>query len=344
MKHLAFLMHKGFEGRFRVKEFIPAFESRGVSVSLLRIPERPLDRVRLYRTLSRYDLVIVQRKLLGFLDLTLVRRFARKFVFDYDDAIMFRSSRHKTPRSPGRERKFRRMVRAADGVIAGNSYLAEQAARWTGGEKIYIIPTVVDTGEYDVKEYGAGDSDTGGEDFVVGWIGTGGNLPYLKSIAPAVARVAERQGGVSLKIVCDEFFEMEGLSVIKKTWRPEDVSRDLVSFDVGVMPISDDHWTRGKCGLKVVQYLAAGVPAIVSPVGVNRDLVVPEETGLWASDLDEWERAIETLVLDKRRGGGRGREMGLSGRRRVEERFSLGSVAPRYLAILSDIAGASRES
>ena len=344
MKNLAFLMHKGFEGRFRVKEFIPAFEARGVSVSLLRIPKHPLERVRLYRSLSRYDLVIVQRKLLGYSDLMLVRRFSRKFVFDYDDAIMFRSSRHKTPRSPGRERKFRRMVRTADGVIAGNSYLAQQAARWTSRKKIHVIPTVVDTDEYDVKDYQADKTGQRAGDYIVGWIGTSGNLPYLRSIAPAVVRGAEKHGGVFLKIVCNEFFEMEGLSVIKKTWRPEDVSRDLVSFDVGVMPISDDHWTRGKCGLKVVQYLASGVPAIVSPVGVNRDLVVPEETGLWASDLDEWERAIEMLVLDKRRGGTKGEEMGLSGRRCVEVRFSLRSEAPRYLAILSDIAGASQEA
>jgi glycosyltransferase involved in cell wall biosynthesis len=343
MKTLAFLMHKGFEGRFRVKEFIPAFEAVGVSVDLLRIPRRPLGRARLYRTLSRYDLVIVQRKLLGRLDLMLVRRFSKKFVFDFDDAIMFRSSRHKNPRSPGRERMFRRMVRAADGVIAGNSYLAEQAARWTHREKIHIIPTVVDTDEYGVKDYPAKTAGGGGEEFIVGWIGTGGNLPYLRAVAPSVARVARKHGGVSLKIVCDEFFEMEDLPVIKKAWRPEDVSRDLMSFDAGVMPITDDHWTRGKCGLKVVQYLASGVPAIVSPVGVNRDLVVPGETGLWASDLDEWERAVETLVLDKRRGGKKGEEMGRSGRRRVEEQFSLGSVAPRYLAILSDIADTPQE-
>ena len=236
------------------------------------------------------------------------------------------------------------MVRTADGVIAGNSYLAEQAARWTSREKIHIIPTVVDTDEYDVKDHQASKKDKGEGDFIVGWIGTGGNLPYLRSIAPAVARVAEKHGGVSLKIVCDEFFEMEGLPVIKKIWRPEDVSRDLMSFDVGVMPIFDDHWTRGKCGLKVVQYLASGVPAIVSPVGVNRDLVAPGETGLWASDPDEWERAIDTLVLDKRRGGDRAREMGLSGRRCVEERFSLKTQAPRYLAILSQIADAPRKA
>ncbi|MBN1882146.1 MAG: glycosyltransferase family 4 protein [Deltaproteobacteria bacterium] len=344
MKTLAFLMHKGFEGRFRVKEFIPAFEKAGVSVSLLRIPRHPLKRMKLYRSLSRYDLVIVQRKLLGYVDLMLVRCFSRKFVFDFDDAIMYRSSRHTNPRSPGRERKFRRMVKNADGVIAGNSYLAERAAEWTTREKIHIIPTVVDTDEYDVKDHQADTTGREGVDFIVGWIGTRGNLSYLRAIAPAVARVARKHGGVSLKIVCDEFFEMEGLTVIKKTWRPEDVSRDLVSFDAGVMPISEDHWTRGKCGLKVVQYLASGVPAIVSPVGVNRDLVVPGETGLWASDLDEWERAVEMLVLDKRRGGTRGREMGLSGRRRVEERFSLGSVAPRYLAILSDIADSSRDA
>jgi glycosyltransferase involved in cell wall biosynthesis len=328
MNKLAFLMHKGFEGRFRVKEFIPFFEKHGVSVDLLRVPDRPIDRLKTFRSLSNFDVVIIQRKLLTALDLFFVRRHAKRIIFDFDDAIMYRSSRHKDQDSPQRMRRFARMVGFVDAVTAGNSYLAEHAARFIDPDRVFIMPTVVDIDEYGVKDY-TGTSD----EFIIGWIGSASTLHYLEEIAPAIARAALRVKNLKLKIICDRFFDYKGLDVIKKTWRPEDVSDDLMSLDVGVMPISDDPWTRGKCGFKVVQYLAAGVPAIVSPVGINRDLIIPEKTGLWAGNDDEWEKMIVRMAEDRDMRA----KMGLSGRKHVEEHFSLQKAAPRYLEILSRI-------
>ena len=101
------------------------------------------------------------------------------------------------------------------------------------------------------------------------------------------------------------------------------------------MPIKDDLWARGKCGLKVVQYLAAGVPAVVSPVGLNRDLAIPDKTGLWAVNIDDWTNKISELIDDPKKR----MKMGLAGRKLVEKKFSLQAQAPRYLAILKKIAG-----
>jgi glycosyltransferase involved in cell wall biosynthesis len=325
MKSLAFLMHKNFEGRFRVKEFIPFFEQNGVSVRLVRVPEGPAARVRTLWSLRDFDVVVIQRKLLTPFDLFLVRRWTKRVIFDFDDAIMYRSSRHKNQSSRQRMKRFANMIRSVDAVTAGNSYLAEQAARFIDRDRIFIVPTVVDVTEYGVKDY-THDSN----EFIVGWIGSSSTLHYLASIAPALQKAAGRLDNLRLKIVCDRFIDIDGVQVIKKPWRPEDVSEDLTSFDVGVMPISDDPWTRGKCGLKVVQYLAAGVPAIASPVGINRDLVVPGETGLWAETLDDWEERFITLARDKDLRV----KMGRAGRRLVEERFSLQETAPRYLEIL----------
>jgi len=330
MKQIAFLMHKSFQGRFRVKEFIPFFKKHGVKVELVRVSENILSRYRNYKRLSDFDLVIVQRRLLSPIDLLLVRYFSKKMLFDFDDSIMYRSSRHDNHHSWSKMKKFKSMIITVDGVIAGNIYLKNEASKFISPEKIYVIPTIVDLKEYSIKNY-----DKVKKDFIIGWIGTSGNLHYLKSIAPALEKLNRKYGNIKLKIVCDGFFELNNIEVIKKTWSPEDVEDDLKSFDVGVMPIADDLWTRGKCGLKIVQYLAAGIPAVVSPVGLNRDLAIPGKTGFWADGIDEWTDKISELVdnPDKRI------KMGLAGRKLVEEKYSLQAQAPRYLAILRKIAG-----
>lgn len=333
MKRLAFLMHKGFEGRFRVKEFIPYFEENGVDVSLVRVPGGIVKRLATFRSLRDFDVVIIQRKLLTALDLFFVRRYAKKTVFDFDDAIMYRSSRHKNQYSRGRMRKFKNMMRSVDAVFAGNSYLAELAAKFTPSDKIHIFPTVVDLDEYGVKDH----KKYGGRNhgFTVGWIGTSTNLHYLKSIGPALEELAEKYGDVKLKIVCDEFFDLNGIEVIKKDWRPEEVEADLMSFDVGIMPLTDDIWARGKCGFKVVQYLATGVPAVAAPVGINKDLVIDGDTGFGAQNHDGWVNGLSRLYENR----GLVEKMGLSGRRLVEKDFSLQAVAPRYLEVLRKITG-----
>jgi len=330
MKQIAFLMHKSFQGRFRVKEFIPFFKKHGIKVELVRVSENILSRYRNFRRLSDFDMVIVQRKLLSPIDLFFVRHFAKKMVFDFDDSIMYRSSRHDNHHSWSKMNKFKSMMRTVDGVIAGNTYLKHEASRFISPEEIYVMPTIVDLEEYSVKNYGRKNKD-----FIIGWIGTSGNLHYLKSIAHALEKLNDKYKNIKLKIVCDDFFDLNNIEVIKKIWRPEDVEEDLKSFDVGVMPIKDDLWTRGKCGLKVVQYLAAGVPAVVSPVGLNRDLAIPGKTGLWADDIDDWTDKISELIDNRKKR----MNMGLAGRKLVEEKYSLQAQAPRYLAILRKIAG-----
>jgi glycosyltransferase involved in cell wall biosynthesis len=333
MKRLAFLMHKGFEGRFRVKEFIPYFERNGVDVSLIRVPKGGIKRLSTFKTLRDFDVVIIQRKLLTVLDLFFVRRYAKKTIFDFDDAIMYRSSRHKNQHSGGRMRKFRNMMKSVDAVFAGNSYLAKKAEKFISPDRIHIFPTVVDLDEYGIKNYGDNRGE-GNSDFIIGWIGTFTNLHYLKSIGPALEEFANRYKNVKLKIVCDKFFDLDGIEVIKKRWKPEDVEDDLMSFDVGVMPLADDIWTRGKCGFKVVQYLATGVPAVAAPVGLNRDLVIDGKTGFWAGNHDEWVAGLSRLYEDR----GMLKEMGLSGRKLVEKDFSLQAVAPKYLEILRNLS------
>ncbi|MCP4370177.1 MAG: hypothetical protein GY797_18990, partial [Deltaproteobacteria bacterium] len=144
MKQIAFLMHKSFQGRFRVKEFIPFFKKHGISVELIRVSKNILSRYMNFKRLSNFDMIIVQRKLLSPIDLFLARHYSKKMVFDFDDSIMYRSSRHKNHHSWSKMKKFKTMMITVDGVIAGNTYLKNEASKFISPEKIYIIPTIVD--------------------------------------------------------------------------------------------------------------------------------------------------------------------------------------------------------
>lgn len=316
--------------RYRVLQYIPYLESKGVKAKVILYPRSLRENWSFFKSLYHYDIIFCQRKRFHTWRLWLLRKRANKIIFDFDDAIMYRSSNYSNHYSWMRMKKFRNMMKRVDGVIAGNTYLKNEASKFISPENIFIIPTIVDMQEYSIKDY-----NVANKDFIIGWIGTSGNLHYLKSITPALEKLNKKYKNIKLKIVCDSFFDLDNIEVIKKIWRPEDVEEDLKSFDVGVMPIADDLWTRGKCGLKVVQYLAAGVPAVVSPVGLNRDLAIPGKTGLWADDIDDWADKISELVdhPDERM------KMGIAGRKLVENKFSLQIQAPRYLAILRKIAG-----
>lgn len=328
MKSLAFLKHSNDGGKFRTKPFIPFLRKEGIRVDEIEIPRSPLSRLKVYWALKDYDVVVIEKKMLNVLDLSLVRRQAKKIIYDFDDAIMYRSSRHRNQDSPHRMNRFRAMIKSADAVIAGNSYLAEHAAHFISPDRVFVIPTIVDVAEYGIKDYTKDSTE-----FIVGWIGSASTIHYLAAIIPAIKAASKRVKNLKLKIVCNRFFNARGLTVVKKPWRAQDVESDLMTFDVGVMPIPDDPWTRGKCGFKLIQYLAAGVPAIASPTGINRDIVIPGKTGFWAENLGDWENYIVELAEN----GKVRKTMGQAGRRHVEERFSLQTVSRRYIEILERI-------
>lgn len=333
IESITFLTHREEGGRFRLRPFIPFFNKNGIRVEVTEIPNRPIARLRILWRLGDYTAVVIQKKTLGPLDRFVARRRARRIIYDFDDAIMYRSSRHGNQNSSLRMRRFAGMIGLADMVMPGNAYLAEQASRFISRDRIAIMPTVVDVTEYEVKDY-AKTSD----DFIIGWIGSASTVQYLQAIAPAIAAVAKRVRNTKLKIVCNTFIDIRGVTVLKKPWRAEDVSRDLTSFDVGIMPIPDDPWTRGKCGFKLVQYLASGVPVVASPVGVNLALAVPGKTGFLAENLLEWEKGLVEIAANRQLR----MNMGLAGRRLIEESFSLQAASPRYLDILKTVVTMNR--
>jgi glycosyltransferase involved in cell wall biosynthesis len=221
-----------------------------------------------------------------------------------------------------RRLRFLRMARHADHVIAGNAYLADRARRAT--THVSVIPTVVDVDHY------RGDGEVGREP-IVGWMGTRINLMYLATLAEPLARLAARRPEMQVKIVTDGSVTLPGVPLVVKQWRPEEELVDLRSFRVGIMPMPDDPWTRGKCGVKLLQYMAAGVPAVCAPVGANAGIVQDGVNGFLARDDDEWITRIGELLTDP----AHGRALGAAGRRTVEQRYSVAVQLDQLLAVLT---------
>jgi glycosyltransferase involved in cell wall biosynthesis len=214
-----------------------------------------------------------------------------KVIFDFDDAIMYRSS--PPYHSFGRKIKFISIIKSSDIIIAGNSYLKELAAKYTEHDKIFILPTTVDLSKYKKKDYSEQSSQ-----ITLGWIGSKSTLKYLKELIPVFKKLGEKYRNLKLKIVADAFFECDQLIVEKKDWKYDDEVDDLVSFDIGLMPLDDNTWSKGKCSFKLIQYLAVGIPSVCSPVGMNCDVIENGKHGLWASSLEEWESQLSKLIED----------------------------------------------
>jgi glycosyltransferase involved in cell wall biosynthesis len=340
--------------RYRIEQWEPLLRERGVEIAYRPFESEELNAVlyepghwgRKLRLVSRslarraahvreargYDAVYLLREaaLLGPpLFERLLRRSGAPLIFDFDDAVF---ERYVSPSNgylsylkfPG---KTRTVCRLAAHVMAGNEYLASYARRVN--RRVTVVPTTVDTARYTVEPRAANDVP------VIGWTGSYSTVQHLRTLAGALRRLALTERfrlrvigapGVSL----DGF---EGLDVEVLPWRSETEVEDLRPLDVGVMPLPDEPWTRGKCGMKALQYMGLGIPAVCSPVGVNSEIVRDGESGLLAATEDEW---VEKLTLLLRSAELRAR-LGRAGRATVEERYSAAGQAPRVFQIIESV-------
>lgn len=277
--------------RYRVLQYIPLIESAGHVTELFTLGKSVPDRLRLFRKLRNFDIVFLQKKLLSAIEWYILRQSSRRLFYDFDDAVMFRDSGGKNPFSFTRKKAFARTARGSDVVIAGNEYLREFAS--AVNPRTFVVPTSVDMGRYTAKPRTGRSSP-----LVIGWIGSRTTLFYLEKMKKVLDTVYDKYSHVTLKIVSDSFFDCGRMPVIRKQWRYEEEIEDLHSFDIGLMPLTDDPWARGKCGFKLLQYMAVGVPAVCSPVGVNSEIITHGINGLWARDDGEWVRSLGTLIED----------------------------------------------
>jgi glycosyltransferase involved in cell wall biosynthesis len=326
---VAFLIHSPEVSscRYRVLQYLPYLREKGIDVSTHFYKRNWVDKLKFYNRLGQYDVLYIHRKLFTPLEFWYLRKKAKKIVYDFDDAVMYPSTGSKNSRSFSRRMKFAYMMKRVDLVVAGNQFLKSEVLPYNSN--VEVIPTSIDLSRYTCKE-----DFHPKEPVTIGWLGSSSTLKYLRPLLRTFEKIYERYPKFRLKIVCDQFLDSERVPVIKKQWSSEEEESDLKSFDIGVMPLSNDLWSKGKCGLKILQYQSVGIPVVCTPVGINRDMVEDGVNGFWAQSEEEWTRSILKLMQDD----GLRRGMGLKGRKTVEKSYSLEINAPRLLNVLKRVA------
>lgn len=339
--------------RFRFEQWTPWLEKEhGVEVEfssfeserLCDILYRPGHRVRkaayLLRDFARRtadiakakkaDAVLLHREAALAGPPIIERRIARSgtpIIFDFDDAIW----RPGVARSPlfnwlRAYDKFDELCALSSAVTAGNQYLAVRAARVT--DNVHIVPTSIDTDDYVERPESTAD------DFVVSWTGSLSTLAHFEHARTALEELAKRLP-LAVKVICNRPPDqpIAGARNIFVEWSPENEGKHIADCHVGIMPLPDDEFTRGKCGLKALQFMACGRPVVVSPVGVNSDIVEEGVSGYFATDVDEWVERLERLAKDR----ALRLKMGKAARQRAETSFSARHVAGLFANVLKSV-------
>lgn len=314
-----YLSHKYRYGRARIGDVWRAYARRLWSVL----------------TVPRFSVVVIEYELLPWCPAVLERWLARRgcrIVVDYDDALFHQYDAH-----PNRVvrcllgRKIATVMRLVHTVVAGNAYLSDYARR-AGAARIEVVPTVIDLGRYQV--IGAACAR---RVFTIGWIGSPTTARYLRDIAPALAKLCQ-DGRARVRLVGSGPVDLPGVPLEVVAWREETEVDEICRFDVGIMPLPDEPWARGKCGFKLVQYMACGLPVVASPVGVNSELVDSGLNGFVATTVSDWVTALNMLAADPALRD----RMGMAGRARVESKYCLQVTAPRLAKLLLETANMNK--
>lgn len=295
-----------------------------------------LTRIGDWRNYHSYDIVFVQREALMIGSTFFERRIKKsgaKFVFDFDDSIwlMDTSEGNKKYEWLKNPEKTATNIRLADMVFAGNAYLANYARHIN--KNVHIVPTTIDTDKH-LPDHKTRNKET----LVIGWSGSITTIKHFEYALEFLHKIKQQFGDrVQFKVMGDETYVNEELGINGIKWSAATEVDVLNTFDIGIMPLPDDEWAKGKCGLKGLSYMALEIPTVMSPVGVNTEIIQHGENGFLASTTDEWVDCISRLLESKEL-----REnMGRAARKTVVEKYSVESQKQRYLQLFNQLVAAS---
>lgn len=318
---------------FRCEEMHRLFAGPGHTRRKVLLTSRALARrAGVLKRVKDFDLVYIYNEA-AMLGPALIESYLRAkgvpLVFDFDDAIFLRGTHSGTSSPYLRPLKFpgktKTICRRASHVIAGNQYLAAYAAG--AGAQVTVVPTTIDTGKYTPR----GPASSAGPP-VIGWSGSYSTAQHLDAARAALQRLA-RTERFRLRVIGLADYRLDGVEVEVVPWNAETETADLSVIDIGIMPLPENEWTRGKCGLKALQYMALGIPAVCSPVGINLTIIGDGRNGLLAATEDEWIDKLTRLLrfppLRER--------LGAAGRETVEAEYSTSVHAPRVYRLFKSV-------
>lgn len=286
--------------------------------------------VKLFMT-NHYNLVILEKEIFPYIPFFIENYFIRNvpIVVDYDDAIFHQYDQHKNKIIKALlSSKIASIMNLATLVIAGNNYIAEYACN-AGARWVEVLPTVIDLSKYTFFQ---NKSKEDRSPLKIVWIGTPKTQKYLLHISSVLARLSQAYK-IQLIAIGTHNLHLSNTEVISVPWSEETEAQDIAQCDIGIMPLPDEPWERGKCGLKLIQYMACGLPVVASPVGANLDIVQHGVHGFLASTEEEWVTALETLIQNSDLRA----RMGLAARRRVEQHYALQVTAPQFARLLESV-------
>jgi glycosyltransferase involved in cell wall biosynthesis len=324
---------RGASSRYRVFQFLPWLTEAGITHAVHLPPDSPGSGIqRLVKALRERRAiagmahesrsVFVQKRLLPVTQVDALAA-ARPLAFDFDDAIFTSPSGERSRVAQRRvEERLKHVLATAKIVIAGNRYLCDYANQFA--RRVVHLPTVIDHTRYPAKAH----AET--PKIVIGWIGHSVNHPYLLDMSEILQELAKRWK-IRLLVVSDRDLAIPGVQVENRRWSEATEVRDILDMDIGIMPMPDDPWSRGKCGFKAIQYMAAGIPVVCAAVGANIEIVRDRIDGFCAGSEAQWRDGLAALIADVNLR----QQIGTAARARIQANYSLENAAPQLIDTLS---------
>ena len=316
--------------RQRISVYLDTMEANGIDCEVGVMPASMLARRSLFKRAAEFDAVFLHKKALNVFDAFFLRKYARKIIYTFDDAIMY-SDRHPDRNSRAHFIPFRRTVRLADMLIVGSNYLAEHARRFNANVK--ILPIGLKVADYKP----ACPAKKDGHIRLV-WIGSESTLKYLAELKPVLEEIGARHENVILRIIGDEFFDLQNMPVEKRLWSRDTRGIDLAAGDIGLAPLPNNRFTQGKCTFKVLEYASSGLPVVASPVGTNSVHLLDNVTGFLVKDTREWiDRIIQLIDKPQLR-----KQMGQKGQAHAEK-FDVSVIGEQLVELIMEAASSVQD-